>query len=430
VHPESQIFLYPQRFLGSESVGGGSYCSGMSNLASAVDELLALDVDAMPGPALLAQIEDLARERNRLDAAYLKLLERADRTGAAMADHGSTQAWLRTSTRVTGTVAHRDVHLARDLADAFSQTAAALADGDITLAHAQVITGMRTAVGDEVVAKVEHHVVDCARTTDAKDIRRVVEHVRTMYGDRRRQRKNDQADYDDRALHATAGMYGNGLGKWQLHATGQETVMTAIHALSKPIAGDDRTAAQRRADALVTMAEIAMRSGELPTCGGVAPHITAVIPAATLADVPFAPAATYQYGATSGPDWARRYACDGEISRVITGPAGEILDSGRATRTFTAAQRRAIIVRDEGQCDWTGCDAPAAWCEVHHAVHWADGGSTSVDNGMLLCGRHHDRVHLFGHAIIKGPGAYRIDPTPGTDPTWQAKNKPPPESDP
>jgi hypothetical protein len=399
----------------------------MSNLAFAVDELLALDVDAMPGAALLEHVEELARQRNRLDAAYLKLLERADRSGAAMADHGSTQAWLRTATRVTGTVAHRDVHLARDLADVFPLTTGALADGDITLAHAQVITGMRIAVGDEVVAKVERHVVDCARSTDAKDIRRVVEHVKTMYGDRRRQRESDQEDYNDRALHATNGVYGNGLGKWQLHATGHETVMTAIHALSKPCTGDDRSPAQRRADALVTMAEIAMRSGELPTCGGVAPHITAIVPLQTLQDRPGATAADYQYGATSGPDWARRFACDGEISRVIIGPAGEILDSGRATRTFTAAQRRAIIVRDEGQCDWDGCDAAAAWCEVHHAMHWADGGPTSVDNGMLLCGRHHDRVHLFGHAVIKGPGPYRINPTPGTDPNWQAKNRPPPE---
>ena len=26
-------------------------------------------------------------------------------------------------------------------------------------------------------------------------------------------------------------------------------------------------------------------------------------------------------------------------------------------------------------------------------THWADGGSTSLDNTALLCGRHHTLVH-------------------------------------
>jgi hypothetical protein len=85
-------------------------------------------------------------------------------------------------------------------------------------------------------------------------------------------------------------------------------------------------------------------------------------------------------------------ACDGSISRIITGPNGEILDSGRATRTFTAAQRRAIIARDR-HCQHHHCDTPAAWCDIHHKVHWADGGPTSISNGILLCGRHHRHHH-------------------------------------
>jgi hypothetical protein len=84
--------------------------------------------------------------------------------------------------------------------------------------------------------------------------------------------------------------------------------------------------------------------------------------------------------------------CDGSISRIITGPEGQILDSGRATRSFTAAQRRAIIARDR-HCQHGHCDTPAAWCDIHHKTHWADGGPTSIDNGILLCGRHHRHTH-------------------------------------
>jgi hypothetical protein len=402
----------------------------MSNLASAVDELLALDVDAMPGPALLEQVVELRKQLNRGEAAYLRLLERADRSGAALAESGSTQAWLREQTHISPSAAHRDVGLARDLADALPATKAALTDGTISPTHAHAISQLRPMVADETISRIEPHVLDIAVRVNPTQLHRIIRQLKVRYVDPEHTRKTDQDDYTNRRLDTTAGMYGAGLGQWELHPAGHETVMTAIHAASRPNAADDRTPTQRRADALVTIAEIALRSGELPITGGVAPHVSVIVTAETLRAEPDAPAANYQFGAVSGPDWARRFACDGEISRVVIGPAGEILDSGRATRTFTAAQRRAIIVRDEGTCIWTGCDAPAAWCEVHHGVHWADGGPTSVDNGMLLCGRHHDRVHLFGHAVIKGPGPYRIDPTPGTDPNWQPKNRPPPEPDP
>jgi hypothetical protein len=398
----------------------------MSNLMSAVDELLALDVDAMSGPALLAQIAELRTQLNRAEAAYYRLLERADRSGATLADAGSTQAWLREQTRVSPSVAHRDVGLARDLADALPATRAAFDDGTISPAHAQAISMLRPMVADDTIARIEPHVIDIATRINPTQLHRVVRQLKVRYQDTEDTRKNDQDDYAARRLDTTTGMYGAGLGQWELYPTGHETVMTAIHAASAPIAGDDRTPTQRRADALVTIAEIALRSGELPITGGVAPHVSVVVPLATLQAQPQAPAVEFQFGAVTGADWARRYACDGEISRIIIGTKGEILDAGRATRTFTAAQRRAIIVRDEGHCDWAGCDAPAAWCEVHHVVHWADGGPTSVDNGMLLCGRHHDRVHLFGHAVIKGSGPYRVDPSPGTVPNWQAKKRPPP----
>lgn len=124
------------------------------------------------------------------------------------------------------------------------------------------------------------------------------------------------------------------------------------------------------------------------------------------------------YGNTMSAMWVRRFLCDAAVSRIVMGAASEVLDAGRATRTFTAAQVRAIVARDR-HCIWPGCDIPPAWCEAHHVWHWADGGPTGVDNGVLLCGRHHDRVHLHGHAIIKKPsGRYTIDLRPASDPRW------------
>jgi hypothetical protein len=108
-----------------------------------------------------------------------------------------------------------------------------------------------------------------------------------------------------------------------------------------------------------------------------------------------------------GTNTARRLTCDGDIARIVFGPKGEILDSGRSTRTFSSAQVRAIVARDR-HCIWLGCDAPANWSDVHHRIHWADGGTTSVDNGVLLCGRHHDRMHYTDAAIIDRPGGHYL----------------------
>jgi Domain of unknown function (DUF222) len=281
-----------------------------------------------------------------------------------------------------------------------------------------------TRLKPDVLAAVERPLVEFARKATPQELRRAVAHALARFTSEKEQSDDDQDDYEQRRLHATRGIHGNGLGDWQLHPVGHETVMTAIHALSKPIPGDDRTPAQRRADALVTLAEHYLRGGEAPTSGGVKPHVSVVVRSDTLQSRPGSPAADYAYGSTSSAGWARRAACDATVSRVVTGPAGEILDSGRATRTFTAAQLRAIIVRDR-HCIWPGCDTPAGWCDAHHRRYWADGGPTSVDNGTLLCGRHHDRVHLYGHAIIPGPGRYSIDLRPGSDPRWHGPPRAP-----
>jgi hypothetical protein len=395
----------------------------MGNLASAVDELLAVDPREVPSVALGEEIVELYRQASRLQAAILDRVEAFDRTGGAQATpHVTTAAWLRAMTRLSPTASYRDVHLARDLVDVLPATRAALRDGVINPTQAQQIASLRSAIGDEALGKAEPHLVEFATRVSARELTGAITHVKHMYG-RERQDADERDDYAARKLHSSTTIGGIGVGQWTLHPAGQEIVQTALHALSKPIPGDDRTPAQRRADALITMAELAMRSGQLPITGGVKPHVTVIVRNDTLADAPAAPAADYAFGATTSAEWARRFACDAAISRIIMGPASEILDAGRTTRTFTAAQLRAITARDR-HCIWPGCDAPPGWCDAHHITHWANGGPTNITNAVLLCGRHHDRVHNAHHAITQQPdGTHTINPQPGSDPTWPTRHK-------
>ena len=76
----------------------------------------------------------------------------------------------------------------------------------------------------------------------------------------------------------------------------------------------------------------------------------------------------------------------------MLGGTSEVLDQGRATRFHTKAQRIAIGHRDQ-HCTTQGCDWPAALCHVHHNTPWSSGGKTSVEDGRLLCPRHHTYAH-------------------------------------
>jgi hypothetical protein len=110
-----------------------------------------------------------------------------------------------------------------------------------------------------------------------------------------------------------------------------------------------------------------------------------------------------------GPAVARRLACDASVMRVVMNGRSEPLDVGRRTSVVPPALRRAVIVRDR-HCRFPGCDRPHTWCDAHHVVHWADGGSTALPNLLLLCRRHHGMVHRpggFTLAISEGGPVFR-----------------------
>ncbi|MFF5791520.1 DUF222 domain-containing protein [Paeniglutamicibacter sp. NPDC012692] len=88
----------------------------------------------------------------------------------------------------------------------------------------------------------------------------------------------------------------------------------------------------------------------------------------------------------------RTLACSGGLLPVVLGSKGEVLDMGREVRGFTAAQHKALAIRDRG-CVVPGCHRPAATSEAHHVWSWLDGGPTDVGNGCIICQHHHLAVH-------------------------------------
>ena len=112
-------------------------------------------------------------------------------------------------------------------------------------------------------------------------------------------------------------------------------------------------------------------------------------------------------------------SCGAEVVPILLDDAtGRPLDVGETRYAFPPRIRRAIELRDR-HCTFDDCTAKPAWCHTHHLVPFGrngrPGGSTSEDNGALLCGRHHRQVHAEGWVgtIVDGQVVWR--PPDGTD---------------
>ena len=176
-----------------------------------------------------------------------------------------------------------------------------------------------------------------------------------------------------------------------------ETVLTAIRAVmdgeARSGAEDPRSPAQRRADALGEVCRQWLDRSDRPQVGGERPHVTITVSLEEMRDMQGS--AELDHVGPVPVEVARRLACDASIVRVVTAGPSEPLDLGRMTRVPSSAQRRAVILRDR-LCRFPGCDRPPAWGDVHHILHWPDGGRTDLCNLILLCRRHHTMLHSRG----------------------------------
>ncbi|GAA4112459.1 HNH endonuclease signature motif containing protein [Enteractinococcus coprophilus] len=116
------------------------------------------------------------------------------------------------------------------------------------------------------------------------------------------------------------------------------------------------------------------------------------------------------------PKDAEKLACDSQLVGQIWNHHHSVLNQRRTYRTFTPAQRRAILARDRG-CQAPGCTIIAAWCQIHHLRPWELGGLTDVENAISLCAFHHAAVHNGKWTIRTLNATHFFQPAPWLDPT-------------
>ena len=111
--------------------------------------------------------------------------------------------------------------------------------------------------------------------------------------------------------------------------------------------------------------------------------------------------------------WA--LAAGGTWRRLVTDPAsGTVLDVGRTRYQPPVGLADLVRARDRA-CVFPTCQTPASRCDIDHLNAWSQGGTTSLDNLVVLCEAHHRLKHTPGWALTK-------DQTTGTL-SWHTPDK-------
>jgi hypothetical protein len=356
------------------------------------------ELRAMPGAALLDHTRDLVAEMNAITAELARTVRVAESTQSFAADGMATPAsWLKGHTRLSAAEAARVVRNGRSM-EQLPVVAEAHATGDIS---ADAVSEIGKIAAPRYVALAAAQGVDLAETAaimarlaggaSHEDLKKAVHAFLEMLD-------TDGPEPDpteERTLTFIRHADGSITGRFHLDPAGGEKVTTALESINQTNrpAGDERTVGQRQADAWVQMADVLLGCGSLPMLRTVKPHIAVNVDLDDLLDPATGKgAAETGFGAVISAARARWIACDADITRLVLGPDGEPLDLGRTHRLVTPALRKAVIARDK-TCVFAGCDAPHWWSEVHHLIHWTQGGDTSLENSGLLCERHHTQVH-------------------------------------
>jgi hypothetical protein len=356
------------------------------------------ELHALSGPALLDRTRDLVEAVNRAQAELARTVRVADSKQAFAADGQKTAAsWLRGHCRLSKAAASQVVRNGRAL-EQLPAVAAAHAAGALTAEQVDVIgqvvapkyVALAAAQGVDLEAMAE---IFCrlGRLAPHADLTKAVHAYLQMLD-------TDGPEPDpteERFLTFTRHADGSISGRFHLDAVGAEKVQAALeaHRQADRPAGDERTLGQQQADAWVQWADTTLAAGTGPLLRRVRPQVAVNVDLADLLDPATGKgAARAGFGATLSAARARWLACDADLTRIVLGPNGEPLDLGRQHRLVTPALRKAVIARDR-TCVFAGCGAPHWWAEVHHLIHWALGGETSLANSGLLCERHHTQVH-------------------------------------
>jgi hypothetical protein len=429
--------------------GGGGLAVAVDLLDRALDAMAAVPVAQLPLADQADAAAVMVRLRARFDAVDAVVVRAFDTGGEwALDGHRSAAAALAHRCRLPRAEARRRVRLARRL-EAVPAVAAALAGGQITTQAAEVLLAARRP---DVAAEFDrdiHVLVGHARTLSHAGFTKAVRYWSDRVDPDGAGRRAESIDQQRRAFISRTLDDLIRIDAWLPPVAGT-AVLTAVERIEDELFRADwddaesihgsntttahlaRTAAQRRADALI---ELAVRATATPgDARRPLPLVNILMDAATFdhalrrrADLPTPAAAAAVSvqcelldGTVLTPAQGIEAALAGHVRRVVYATPNLITGLSPRRRLYTGALRHLLEIRDR-TCTHPGCDQPAWRCDADHIQPW-NGTNTTQHNGRLLCRYHHRLRQRLANPVTatRRPDGtlahHRSDGTPITGP--------------
>lgn len=402
------------------AVGRGPAGGAVAALSTAVDGLLAVDVDGLDDGHVLKVLAAVQVEMDRLHAlrsAWARVVE----SRAARASGGQRRSRAAANARrriqdelkLTPSETKRMTQTGEDLEGA-PTTRRHYEDGRLRPEQAEVIARTLKEVPSERRDEVEAALLAAATTQNAVELgrtaRRLLAEIDVEQAQRAERRRHLR-----RAARMSQTPDGGVAFSGTLYGVAAELAMTAVNAFRLPDApeGPGRTPEQATADAFEALFGAALDAGRAPAQHGERPHVLVIVDIGVLA----AQAGLAELGFT-GPitfEQIRPLLADCSMARIVLDADGIPLQAGEKVRTVPAGLWRYLQHRDRG-CRFEGCTAPAAWCDVAHGADaYRTDGRLSPTNSVLLCRRHHRQVDLEDWAIRIDGDKVHLEPPERTN---------------
>jgi Domain of unknown function (DUF222) len=370
----------------------------LSRLRAVVRELQAWDEPV--------DVKELRVDIDALEGVFCANARKSQIAGEHLvAGSVSAASWIARTCGMSVTSAADRVCVGQQLED-LPKVAAALGSGEISYQSASQLCHLRDKLAEKAGLFDEDEMLSYAREYSVAELRKLCDLARHVV-DPDGFFNDAEENFLRRRLHISQMSDGLFAVDGVLDPVSGAALKTAVDVLAKPKGPEDeRTAKQRRADAVGELALHAMEQGTLPRRHSVKPQINLTMTLEALKGELGVPPADLDLSLPISVRTAERLACDCTMSRVLMADS-MVIDVGRATRTVSPPTMRALRVRDKG-CRFPGCDRQMNWSSPHHIIYWSRGGPGKLPNLVLLCYVHHRLVHEGGWQVVKAGSEFKF----------------------
>ncbi len=433
----------------------------LAELDQLLDTLLALDAEGLADEEVVAWSGGMESVRSKLEALSLKGLGELDRRDVDLRKQHAynpmlgvrfrnQERWLTSENNLAWGLAGKRFRMARVGRDLLPEVWEALAQGRITLQHAEFLLGL--AQHAELVTALLRDIgvlVSWAETENWPEFRQRVDRWRSEVF---QPDPDDAADLAHRRRRARFAPKGDGTYTGEIITSPEVFAQLAVvidavyermfkadwEALVAEVGEEHahptklcRTEDQRRHDALVE----AIRSGAGQQDPGVSVEVIVLCDLEVLEDEqarqlalatgaepparrPAAEVAAQRCQTLTGvpidPATAWIFACTSSIRFVAANAKTLDLTITESSRLFPRSLRNALIARDQF-CREPGCHTRAHRCQADHIRRYTDGGKTLPTNGQMVCPpghRHKTRMETLGLWPREGPPTEECETQP------------------